>query len=123
DRVDGRCYICGRNEAQSGHPIEAHHFPIERSLAEMVDWDIVKKDAQEGNLGPYAKDFDWGSFDSSNPYSFVDDMTVNGLPLCKDHHTGKGMGIHMMPHPLWIAQKYGKEGYQFSAIELIHHQY
>ncbi len=30
--------------------------------------------------------------------------------------------MHTMPFPLWIAQKYAKEGYQFSDIEVIHHQ-
>ena len=24
--------------------------------------------------------------------------------------------------PVWLAQRYGKEGYQFSAIEIIHHE-
>jgi hypothetical protein len=27
-----------------------------------------------------------------------------------------------MPHPVWIAQRYGKEGYQFSSVEIIHHE-
>jgi hypothetical protein len=29
--------------------------------------------------------------------------------------------MHALPFPIWIAQKYGKEGYQFSATEVIHH--
>jgi predicted restriction endonuclease len=53
---------------------------------------------------------------------FVDDMTVNGMLLCKAHHIGKDEGMHALPFPIWVAQKYGKEGYQFSAVEIIHHQ-
>ncbi|UNJ99715.1 hypothetical protein [Ralstonia sp. RRA.1] len=57
----------------------------------------------------------------ADPYLFVDDMTVNGLLLCKQHHTGKDAGIHDMPFPLWIAQRYAIEGYQFTPNEVIHH--
>jgi hypothetical protein len=48
-------------------------------------------------------------------------MTLNGMLLCKEHHTGKETGIHYLPYPLWIAQKYGKEGYKFNDVEVIHH--
>ncbi len=112
ERDGGRCYICQRNAKEAGHPIEAHHYPIERSLANMIDWEIVKLDFPH---------FDWDGFDPSDPYSFVDDMLVNGMLLCKEHHTGRDEGIHAMPHPLWLAQRYAKEGYRFSAIEIIHH--
>ena len=54
-------------------------------------------------------------------YDFVDDMTVNGLLLCKDHHTVGDEGIHTLPGPIFLAQKYGKEGYQFTKLEVIHH--
>ncbi|MDE3022277.1 MAG: hypothetical protein KGI54_10490 [Pseudomonadota bacterium] len=116
EREGGRCHVCGRTAEESGHPLEAHHFPIERSMAEMIDWSPgsqIRKDFPN---------FGWGSFDENNPYSFVDDMNVNGLLLCKAHHTGKDEGIHDMPHPLWVAQKYGKEGYKFSDVEIIHHE-
>ena len=113
DKVGGRCWVCGRTEEESGHPMEAHHYPIERSLAEGVDWNIVRKDFPE---------FDWKTFDEKNdPYFFVDDMTVNGLLLCKMHHTGVNAGIHFMPHPLWVIQRYLKEGYQYTSTETIHH--
>lgn len=107
-----RCFICNRTAEEAGHPLEAHHHPIERSLANMVDWDLVKLDFPH---------FDWSKFDPANPYTFVDDMTVNGLILCKDHHIGKNEGIHMMPYPLWIIQRYGKEGYQYTEEYQIHH--
>jgi hypothetical protein len=142
ERVDGRCWICQRTAAQTGHPIEAHHFPIERSFAEEVDFSpdaLIRKDFP---------DFDWETFsvgatwqdvpawsdpDSgeqvpatkwyrpADPYLFVDDMRVNGRALCKEHHTGKNEGVHDLPEPVWIAQRYAMNGVRFSKIEIIHH--
>lgn len=121
-REGGHCFICGRTDETSGHPLEAHHHPVERSLANMIDWDLFRAECEAGFWGEAAQRFDWSTFDPANPYTFVDDMTVNGLLLCKAHHTGKDEGIHDMPYPLWIAQRLGKEGYQFSAVEVIHHE-
>lgn len=115
-RDGGRCWVCGCTAEESGHSIEAHHYPIERSFAEMVDWSPgsqIRKDFPN---------FGWGSFDESDPYTFVDDMNVNGRLLCKDHHTGRNEGVHDLPEPVWLAQRYGKEGYKFSEVEIIHHE-
>jgi hypothetical protein len=117
---DGRCFICNATAEESGHPLEAHHHPIERSLAEMIDWERFKFDAQAGYWGKHIQAFDWANF--TDWVQFVDDMTVNGMLLCKTHHVAKDEGIHTMPFPLWIAQKYAKEGYKFSAVEVIHHE-
>ncbi len=117
------CYVCGSTAGSN----EAHHYPIERCLAEMIDWNLVAIDAASGNLGvtqaqrEAAQKFNFDGIEE-DPYRFVDDMTVNGLTLCKTHHIGRDEGIHAMPHPLWIAQRYGKEGYKFSDVEIIHHQ-
>jgi hypothetical protein len=114
EKVGGRCYVCQRTAEEAG-PLEAHHHPIERSFAEMIDWgpgSLIRRDFPM---------FDWHNFDPADPYKFVDDMTVNGLLLCKDHHIGKDEGIHAMPFPIWLAQRYGKDGYQFSTVEVIHH--
>ena len=81
----------------------------------MIDW------SENGTIRKDFPDFDWANFDPANPYTFVDDMTVNGLILCKDHHIGKDEGVHALPHPIWIAQRYGQDGYKFSEIEIIHH--
>jgi hypothetical protein len=116
EREGGRCWVCGRTAEEAGHPLEAHHYPIERSFAEMIDWSPgaqIRKDFPT---------FGWGSFEESNPYTFVDDMNVNGRLLCKDHHIGKDEGVHALPEPVWLAQRYGKEGYQFSSVEIIHHE-
>ena len=124
EREGGKCWICQRTEAEAG-PLEAHHVWVERSLAEMIDWKLFAADCQRGILGPFAKQFDWDSFlsaDPFDPYTFVDNMLANGLLVCKDHHTHADMGIHTLPLPLWIAQRWGKDGYQFSDVEIIHHQ-
>jgi hypothetical protein len=117
-RTGQRCYVCHCTAEETGHPLEAHHYPIERAFAEMIDFgpgSVLRRDFPN---------FDWAHFDAQqpmDPYLFVDDMTVNGLPLCKPHHIGKDEGIHTLPHPVWLAQRYGCEGYRFSAIETIHH--
>ncbi len=107
--------------------------------------DLVMR-AKAGLWGPHAAAFDWTAFfvgattapfdyvdeDSGHaistsflipkdPYLFVDNMLVNGMLLCKDHHVENSEGIHAMPHPLWIAQKYAVTGYQFSKSGQIHH--
>jgi hypothetical protein len=112
----GRCWVCGGTHESSGHPLEAHHYPIERSMAEAIDF------GPQSQLRRDFPQFDWDAFDANpDPYLFVDDMTVNGLLLCKAHHTGADEGIHAMPHPLWVAQRYAREGYRFTPTEVIHH--
>jgi len=116
--VEGKCWICGETEDP-----EAHHFPVERSLATAWDWVKFQEDCKAGLWGERAKGFDWSTFDPKDPYTFVDDMMVNGLLLCKKHHTGKDEGIHEIPHPLWVWQRYAPEGYKMSDVEIIHHEY
>jgi len=141
EREGGRCWVCGRTEAEAGHPLEAHHHPIERSMAEMIDWRRFSVDCKAGLWGPHAADYGWDGFFVMGPahdgdqlglpetvlapkdiYAFVDDMTVNGMILCKDHHTVGDEGIHTLPFPLFVAQKYGKDGYQFNSSEVLHHE-
>lgn len=114
-REGGRCWTCGRTADESGHPLEAHHHPVERAFAEMIEW------GPGSAIREMFPHFAWDRFDPKDPYTFVDDMTVNGLLLCKEHHTGKDEGIHALPYPIWLAQKYGREGYKFSEVEIIHH--
>ena len=116
ERDGGRCWICNRTAEELSHPLEAHHYPIERSFAEMVDW------SEGSQIRKDFPNFGWGSFDEADPYTFVDDMNVNGRLLCKDHHIGKDMGVHELPEPVWLAQRYGKEGYKFSDVEIIHRE-
>ncbi|WP_087688026.1 hypothetical protein [Pandoraea sp. PE-S2R-1] len=124
EREGGRCFVCGGAEQDVGHPLEAHHHPIERSTANLIDWPRFTEDCRSGVWGERASAFDWDGFLAAqplDPYRFVDDMTVNGMLLCKDHHIGKGEGIHAMPFPLWVAQKYAVDGYKFTPDEIIHH--
>jgi hypothetical protein len=145
EREHGRCWVSGLTDVQLGAPLEAHHHPIERSMANMIDWQRFATDAKAGVWGPHAKGFDWDAFFEGSstqrvdvpatddeeaytvtltiprdPYLFVDDMTVNGLLLGREYHTGKNEGIHTLPYPLWLARKYGREGYVFSSVETIH---
>ena len=112
-REKGRCWICGQTEAELGSPLEAHHLVIERSFIDSpLRWDQLRKDFPK---------FDWKSFDETKPEGFVDDMIAQGLLLCKLHHTGEGTGIHSLPFPLWVLQRYLPNGVQFSPTEVIHH--
>ena len=109
-----RCWVCNRTAEESGAPLEAHHMGIERSFATApIDWALVKEDFPN---------FDWANFDESNPLAFVDDMLAQGRVLCKEHHTGKGTGIHNLPYPLFVLQRYLKAGYQFTPSEVILHE-
>jgi hypothetical protein len=124
EREHGKCWLTGLTAEQLGAPLEAHHFPIERCFAEAIDWPRFARDCKFGHWGPYAAAFDWTTFMAAtpfDPYTFVDDMLVNGRLLGKQYHTGKDEGVHMLPEPVWLAQKYMVEGYKFSDIEIIHH--
>lgn len=120
EREGGRCFICGRTEGEAG-PLEAHHHPIERCFAAEIDWQRVAIDCRAGLWGAHAAAFDWQKFDPAHWETFVDDMTVNGLLLCRDHHTAADDGIHTVPGPIWLAQRYAKEGTRFNSREVIHH--
>lgn len=104
------CFICRKTASELGEPLESHHAGIERSYAEAkgLQWDLVARDFPS---------FDWTNFDPRTPYAFVDDMRAQGLPLCKAHHTGKDSGIHYLPFPLWLMQRYLPDGYRFSPEE------
>ena len=123
-RENGRCFLCGQTEVETGMPHEAHHHPVERSLATAWDWPRFIRDCQAGAWGPHAQSFDWASFDPvSDPYKFVDDMTANGLLLCKHEHTGADAGIHSIPFPLWIWRRYAPQGYAMTPTEHLKHDF
>lgn len=56
-----------------------------------------------------------------DPYVFVDNMLFNGRLLGLQFHTGADAGVHEVPEPEWLAQKFLIEGYKFSPTEVIHH--
>lgn len=109
----GRCFICQRTQEEVGAPLQSHHFGIERCFAEApILWDLVKRDFPS---------FPWRDFNEKNPYTFVDDMSAQGLLLCEEHHIGKDTGIHNVPFPLWIMQRYLAPGYKLSDFEIVEH--
>lgn len=114
-REGGKCFICGATESENGNALEAHHFIVEWAYANAVDWKLVQKDFPEFP--------DWDKLFKTNDYSlFVDNMLWNGKLLCHSHHVGNNKGIHFTPYPLWIIQRYLKEGYKYSDTEIIHHE-
>lgn len=98
------CFICGTREQ-----LETHH--------QYVEW----YQANGTDFGPGSKlrndhpNFPWETF--RKPEDFVD-STYNLLVLCKRHHTGKNHGIHMLPHGIWLYQKYKLASEVFSPDEL-----
>ena len=119
---EDRSFACNRTGAEAG-PIELHHMWIERCLANAVDWAdfrtfIRSLKVYVDRAAQYADDHPT----LDNIMDFVDDMTANGLPLCKEHHTGKDSGIHDLPFPLWLLWSTGKEGWQFNSTEKVDHE-
>lgn len=98
------CYFCGAVDTHEA-PLEAHHSPIEFSLANDVDFG---PDAQIRKDFPA---FDWKNFDlkGGDPFLFVDSV-FNLVPVCRPCHTGKNRGIHAKPYPFVIIRRYVKKG-------------
>ncbi len=143
------CWICGRSHELEAHhyPIERScagfidwrlvmldakagelgATQAQRDACKAFDWDDFMVGATTKVL-PAVTDEDgiaWPECRITTPvdmYRFVDDMMLNGLILCRDHHIGKDEGIHFMPHPLWVAQRYAKDDYRFNKVEIIHHE-
>lgn len=91
------CYVCGTHK----NP-EVHHWYCEWAYANAVDWEVMQK------LHP---DFDWENFESSE--DFIDSV-YNCVVLCRKHHRMKNHGIHMLPYPIWITQKFKTQKFIFA---------
>jgi hypothetical protein len=68
--------------------VEIHHNIIEWSAATEIDWEIVRQ------IYPWFKDVD---------------QREQMLGLCAKHHRHKGYGIHLVPYPIWVLQKFMNE--------------
>jgi hypothetical protein len=55
--------------------------------------------------------FNWDEV-AENPDIFVD-SPQNMIVLCKTHHISAKKGIHNVPFPNWVLQKYPKQGFEF----------
>ncbi len=106
------CFICGKTNEKDGIHVETHHFYCEKSLQNAFDWEKFGKFADNCHNfytgEPLAK-FDWKEV-ALNPDLFVD-SPHNMIVLCKEHHTSGNRGIHHVPFPEWIAQKFVKDGF------------
>jgi hypothetical protein len=124
------CFLCGQLPAVVG-PLELHHCNVERMFAEIIDWPIFAAAAKAGEIGwtPNQRlenqNWDWDSFltamksDPMKCYDYVDNMHLNGMPLCKPHHTGVDEGIHAVDFPRYWAQRYIMAGYKYSDVYTI----
>jgi hypothetical protein len=99
--LDTPCWVCGTKEKR-----EVHHFHIEWADSEGVDWEKMRA------LHPA---FEWSTF--KEPADFVD-SEYNMRVLCEKHHRGVNHGIHMLPYPMWIAQKVMRDDFVFSPDEV-----
>jgi len=108
------CFICGVGSSKD-HPLEVHHFYCEKYAQTMINWEKFGEFAkncyniQTGEK--LAANFDWLAV-KQNPDIFVDSV-YNMVVLCKQHHTSGNKGIHHVPFPDWILQKYPSDGYEF----------
>ncbi|MEM0174030.1 MAG: hypothetical protein QXI16_05960 [Sulfolobaceae archaeon] len=98
DELDTPCFICGSKEDR-----ELHHYYVEWAEADAIDWN--------GKIRTDHPNFDWSKFKS--PEDFVD-SEYNMMVLCKKHHRLKDHGIHMMPYPNWIIQKYIRSDFVYT---------
>jgi len=112
---DFPCFICGKTHAKNGISLETHHFYCEKAAQNAIDWAEFGKFAQTcyniqtgENIG---HTFDWTEV-AKHPDIFVD-SPYNMIVLCKEHHISGNKGIHHVPFPDWILQKYPVKGFQF----------
>ena len=108
------CFICGKTNEKDNIYVETHHFYIEKAAQNAIDWKVFGDFADKCynmQTGESLAKFDWGEV-AKNPDLFVDSQQ-NMIVLCKQHHTSGSFGIHHVPFPDWILQKFPKDGFQF----------
>jgi hypothetical protein len=91
------CWVCGKDEAAAGAPIQLHHDKVEFALQNGVDLEKFEEKFPDLNIHSEEEFF-----------AFVE-SEGNLTPLCQLHHTGKE-GVHLLPKPMWIALAYWKDG-------------
>ena len=108
------CFICGKTNQHDLIHVETHHFYCEKAAENAINW-IAFGEFAKGcyniQTGENIGNFDWNEV-SKNPDLFVD-SPFNMIVLCKEHHTSGNKGIHHVPFPDWIVQKWAKPGFEF----------
>jgi hypothetical protein len=103
------CFICDKTFDH----VETHHYYCEKAFQNAYDWKKFGEHAQkmyDMNTGEcIGPKFNWVEV-AKNPDIFVDSAS-NMIVLCKEHHTSGGKGIHHVPYPDWLAQKFVVQGY------------
>jgi hypothetical protein len=114
DRLDIGCFICGKCKSEyNSIELETHHFYIEKVATNAIDWKKFgefSKNCYNIQTGENINKFNWEEVEK-NPDIFVDSK-YNMIVLCKMHHRQK-KGIHSIPYPDWILQKFAKGGFEF----------
>ncbi len=109
------CFICGKNNKDNKISTETHHFYIEKVGTNAIDWHKFGKFASSCyniQTGEFLGDkFDWEKV-AENPEIFVDSK-YNMVVLCKEHHISGTKGVHHVPFPDWVLQKFAKDNYEF----------
>ena len=123
-KIGDRCEISGAPESECG-PIEFHHLWVERCLSTAVDkrrlyrWLHLLRDKAQSAIDWFDIQLKSKTFDEIDIMDFTDDMTANGMGICKRLHTGKGEGIHFLPFPLWQFWGIGKVGFKFDGNDSV----
>lgn len=91
------CWVCGKDAAGAGAPIELHHSKVEFSLQNGVD------------IGKFETEYpDLDITDEDSFFNFVEGEG-NLTALCIKHHRGTE-GIHCVPYPNWQMLRVWKDG-------------
>lgn len=105
-----KCFICNTDKQ-----LEAHHFYCEKFAVNAINWDTFKLFASVTyNMQTSIKldnGINW-ELVKENPDVFVDSAN-NMIVLCKLHHTSSRFGIHHVPFPDWILQRFAKNDFKF----------
>jgi hypothetical protein len=98
DRLKRRGLLkCWVGNGDCAGQIELHHDKVEFSLQNGVD------------LTRFEEAFPEFTGKTDEEFRAWIEGEGNLLPLCKIHHTGI-LGVHVLPYPIWLPQKFWKAG-------------
>ena len=102
------CFICGTKDT------ELHPFYCEKAGQHAINWvafGAFAKTCYNIQTGENIDHYNWHEV-AKNPELFVD-SPHNMIALCAIHHTSEKRGIHHVPFPDWILQKWSKPDFDF----------